>query len=103
MFRIRLASVALALGLLYTVSGCSSCREPLFPRVSGLFNRSQETPCDCQGAGQLPPEFAAPMPAPMLGQGGHSMPTITTVPTNSQPPQILKTPATTTPYFPPVN
>ena len=103
MFRIRLASVALALGLMCTASGCFFNEGPMFPRISSFFHRTNE--CECQTgqtAGHLPPEFAPPMPAPVLGHGAPPIPTITTVPA-TQPPQMLKGPAVTTPYFPPVN
>jgi hypothetical protein len=82
------------------MSGCFFSEGPMFPRISSFFHRTNE--CECQ-AGQLPSEFSPPMPAPVLGHGApSSMPTITTVPA-TQPPQLLKSPAVTTPYFPPVN
>jgi hypothetical protein len=97
MLRIRLASVAVALGFLVTLSGCSTHDGPLFPRVHDFFVRPSETACECQ-AGNLPPEFAGQ--GPVLMAPGQTMPTITTVP-SSQPPQSFKAPsATTTPYFP---
>jgi hypothetical protein len=96
MFRLRLAHLTLASGLLIMLSGCmsNSCgeREPLF---SGLFNRSSRHPmmsecgteCGCQHGAMSPQTFdvppgsgpfLGPPPAPMPGAMGPSLPPIVT-------------------------
>jgi hypothetical protein len=106
MLRLRLACLALAGGLLFTLSGCCSfCEEGrLFPR---LFNHcSMSRPngeCECRSA-NLPQMMDAPVQGPILttpGVTGQTVPIpITNLPTN-QPPQFFKAPqATPTPYVP---
>ena len=106
MLRLRLASLALASGVLFTLSGCtSSCeREPLFSR---LFDRSSSyrpmshssAECECHNL------FMGPMPTMMSSQG-----TMTTMPSSAtsipitnipqgQPPMLFKN-AAPTPYVP---
>jgi hypothetical protein len=106
MLRLRLACLALASGLLFTLPGCCSfCEEGrLFPR---LFNhRSMSMPtgeCECHSA-HLPPMMDAAAQGPILTPPafpGQTVPIpITNLPAN-QPPQIFKAPqATPTPYVP---
>jgi hypothetical protein len=106
MLRLRLAFLALASGLLFTLSGCCSfCEErPLFPR---LFNRSSMSirtgECECHSA-HSPQMMDAGAQGPILitpGGAGQTVPIpITNIPAN-QPPQIFKAPqAPPTPYVP---
>lgn len=116
MLRLRLASLALASGLLFTLSGCTSTCEDsrLFPRLFRSSSMSQSAiqgmpgECDCQqgvhGAHQLPPMMdSASMPGPMWSSqtGPNAVPIpITNIPAN-QPPQIFKIPqAQPTPFSP---
>ena len=99
MLRIRLASVAVALGMMFTLPGCFFHDGPLFPRINNFFHGHHDAPCECH-AGHLPPELHG-QNGPILMGPGQTMPTITTVPAASQP-NVFKGPsATTTPYFPP--
>ena len=112
MFRLRLAHLTLASGLLIMLSGCmsnNSCgeREGLF---SGLFNRSSRHPvmsecgteCGCQHGAMSPQTFdvppgsgpflgppPAPMPGPIMGG----------MPPPNMPPIVTKQ-AAPTPYTP---
>jgi len=106
MLRLRLACLALASGLLFTLSGCCSfCEESrLFPR---LFNRSSMCgptgECECRSA-HLPQMMDAAAQGPILttpGVAGQTVPVpITNLPAN-QPPQIFRAPqAPPTPYVP---
>ena len=97
MLRLRLAYLALASGVLMTLSGCySTCdREPMFP---GLF-RSNRVPvmsegdCPCQHASQMPSVFdvppgQGPFIGPPPGPGVMSGPILT--PPGSLPPVVNK-------------
>jgi hypothetical protein len=110
MLRLRLAFLALASGLLFTLPGCCSFCEDgrLFPR---LFNhRSMSMPthglpgeCECHSA-HMPPMMDAAAQGPILtapGVAGQTVPIpITNFPGN-QPPQAFKVPqASPTPYVP---
>lgn len=111
MLRLRLAGLALACGIAFTLTGCRSmCEEGrLFPR---LFNHNSMSPLRWQGAecechhGHMPPGFEAAH-GPVLvqpGTVGTTMPPITNVPVTSQPPQVFKVPsAPATPYVPSIN
>ena len=110
MLRIRLASLALAGGLLFTMSGCCSFCEDgkMFPR---LFRSNSSTHsgmegmhggCDCHSAHM--PQMEGAVQGPFLtapGVAGTTMPIpITNIPAN-QPPQIFKVPQSSpTPYVP---
>jgi hypothetical protein len=106
MLRLRLAFLALASGLLFTLSGCCSfCEErPLFPRLFSRSSMSRPTgECECHSA-HLPQMMDAAAQGPILttpGGAGQTVPIpITNFPSN-QPPQIFKTPqAPPTPYVP---
>lgn len=113
MLRVRLASLALACGFLFSLSGCCAFCEDgkLFPRLfrshyngPGLFS-GHRGECECPG-GQMPG---------MLGSAPHSGPIFTSTPSMSsstlpipitnipvtQPPQTFKVPnAAPTPYSP---
>lgn len=111
MLRLRLASLALASGLLMTLSGClNTCAEPMFPRMRSAFaSRSvihgEPVDCECHGAAhmpvpadfasmqgpQLPPGTVMPMPSPIP---------VTNVPAG-QPPSYFRVPqASPMPYAP---
>ena len=110
MLRLRLASLALASGLLFTLPGCCSfCEEGrLFPRLfhySSMSRPAHELPgeCECHSA-HLPQMMDAAGQGPILTPPafpGQTVPIpITNLPAN-QPPQIFKAPqATPTPYVP---
>ncbi len=119
MRRIRLASLALACGLLTTLSGCCGFCEDgrLFPR---LFRTNYHRPildrfhgpagaahpeCECMHGPQLPPtDFPAGQIITMPPAGMPMSPIpITNIPAaQQQAPNILKVPqAAPTPYFPP--
>ena len=105
MLRLRLASLALASGVLFTLSGCCSFCEngSMFPR---LFDRSSSyrpvshagPDCECGHN-----SFMAPMPT-MISQGSMpssapSMPAIVNIPASQNQPPLFKTPnAVPTPW-----
>lgn len=111
MLRLRLASLALASGVVFTLSGCqSSCDSPplfgrLFDRSSSYRPMSHSGPeCECHNS-----SFMGPMPTMISSPGSMmTMPPsatqipITNIPTSAgQPPLFLKTPsAAPTPYAP---
>jgi hypothetical protein len=112
MLRLRLAFLALASGMLMTVSGClssNSCyqeREPIFHR---LFRSNRPTGMDCeccQHGGQFPQTFdvppgQGPFIGPVPGAASGPIP-ITNTP--GTPPIINRIPnAAPTPFNPPVN
>jgi hypothetical protein len=112
MLRLRLATLALASGVLFTLSGCCSFCENgqfrLFPsRSSGYGAFSHPTAeCECHNA------FMAPPPAMMSSAQGPvmTMPStasattpipITNIPATTQPPSIFRVPsAPPTAYVP---
>ena len=111
MLRLRLASLALASGLLFTLSGCCSfCEDSrLVPR---LFNRSSMS---CQNCGQpggcechsppMPHMMDPAVQGPILttpGGPGQTVPIpITNLPPNQPPPPNFRVPqASPTPYVP---
>jgi hypothetical protein len=105
MLRIRLASLALASGLVFTLSGCCSfCEEGRpFPR---LFNHSAMShptaECECQSSHL--PQMMGDVQGPILtmpGATGQTVPIpITNIPPG-QPPAVFKVPtASPTPYVP---
>jgi hypothetical protein len=118
MLRSRLASLAVACGLFFTVSGCCSfCEDGRFRLFRsnygsgspGIFSHHQAPPCECN-QGAMPGIFdTASSHGPALMTPTSSNPTmpsptmpipITNVPTN-QPPQVFKLPmAAPTPYVP---
>ena len=115
MLRIRLASLALAGGLLFTMSGCCSFCEDgkMFPRLfrsnssthSGTHSGMEGMPggCDCHSA-HMPQMEGGMVHGPVLtnpGVVGSTVPIpITNIPAN-QPPQIFKVPQSSpTPYVP---
>jgi len=117
MLRSRLASLAVACGLLITLSGCRSssvCEDDrLFPRLfrsnyasggPGIFSHQKQPQCECN-QGQYPGIFdTASSHGPHLmtpTSNPTTMPIpITNVP-NSPPPQVFKLPmAAPTPYVP---
>lgn len=104
MLRLRLASLALASGVLFTLSGCYSMCDsgPLFPRLfdrSSSYRPTSHPECECHNS-----SFMAPAPT-MISQGSMtpSSPSqipITNIPAG-QPPMLFKTPnAAPTPYVP---
>jgi hypothetical protein len=106
MLRIRLASVALASGLLFLASGCNTCGEGrFFPRLFSSHSMSapsMESECGCHSAHL--PQMMDGAPGQMMTMptaAGQTVPIpITNVPT-SQPPQVFKVPmAAPTPYIP---
>ena len=112
MLRLRLSSLALASGLMFTLSGCCSfCEEGrMFPRLfpsssmsmSGMHGMPGE--CECHGAHSMPIGMdSASMPGPMWpvqSVPNASQIPITNIPAN-QPPQIFKIPqAQPTPFNP---
>jgi hypothetical protein len=108
MLRLRLAFLALASGLLFTLSGCCSFCEDgrLFPRLFHSDSTSLHgTPADCEcHSAHLPHMLDAGVSGPVLpapGWAGQTMPIpITSVPAN-QPPQLFKVPqAPPTAYVP---
>jgi len=104
MLRLRMASLALASGVLVTLSGCTSTceREPLFSRLfdrSSSYGSRSSAECECHNS------FMGPTPTMMPSQG-----TMTTMPSSAtsipitnipqgQPPQLFKN-AAPTPYVP---
>jgi hypothetical protein len=112
MLRLRLASLALASGLMLMLSGCNTCSEDgrMFPRLFGTTSMrpagSYGLPgeCECHGAHSMPPVMdSASMPGPMWpvqsGPNASQIP-ITNVPAN-QPPQMFPVPqARPVPYNP---
>jgi hypothetical protein len=122
MRRLRLASLALACGLLSTLSGCcafcedgrmfprlfrSSSQRPILDRLhgnTGSIGAYHQPECDCQHGAHMPaPDFQGgqifTMPPTGMPVGPTPIP-ITNIPA-SQPPNILKVPqAAPTPYFP---
>ena len=109
MLRLRLASLALASGLLLTLSGCrTTCEDEgrFFPR---LFNHSSlkassHGECDCHH-GQLPPHMMMESAqGPVLtapSMAGQTAPVLIRDVPASQPPQVFKVPmAAPTPYNP---
>jgi hypothetical protein len=109
MLRLRLASLALASGLLFTLSGCfSTCEDGrLFPRLfrsnsAPVYGASGE--CDCHSSRMPPITDTGAFPGQAFTMPAGSNPTmpipITNFPSN-QPPQILKVPqAQPTPFVP---
>jgi hypothetical protein len=104
MLRHRLASLALATGLLFTLSGCfSTCEDGrLFPRLFNSSSRSGPAmDCECHNA--LSPSVMMDPAAqgPILPGPGANVPIITTVPANQPPQRFNKVPtAPATPYAP---
>ncbi len=94
MLRLRMASLALASGVLFTLSGCYSMCDsgPLFPRLSGYAPLSRPHPeCECHNS------FMGPTPTMISSQGSMTtMPSsatqipVTNIPTGGQPPQLFK-------------
>ena len=115
MLRSRLASLAVACGLLVTLSGCCSFCEDgrLFPRLfksnyqgaqAGSMFGHRAPECECHQGPHMPGIFDTASkhgPVLMTPASNPTMPIpITNVPTN-QPPQIFKLPqAAPTPYIP---
>jgi hypothetical protein len=112
MLRLRLASLALASGLLFLLSGCASTCEDsrFFPRLfrsnSMSYPASHGMPgeCECHNSQFAPGMEMSTLPGPMFPQSAgvnQTMPIpITNIPPN-QPPQIFKVPqALPTPYAP---
>ena len=103
MLRIRLASLALATGLLFSMSGCCSMNEEgrLFPR---LFNHSSmsaprhQGECECHGAG-FPPGVEMSQ-GPIMPGAVQTMPPITTLPANQTPQAFKNPPANSVPWVP---
>lgn len=113
MLRLRMAGLALACGLLITLSGCATYNGSsngdggLFPRLfrssyrPGLFHNNKQIPeCECQTMDAFHgPVMTTPGFPPSPTQIPITTVPITTVPSN--PPQILKVPqAPSTPYNP---
>ena len=111
MLRIRLASLALAGGLLFTMSGCrTSCEEGgMFSRLFRSYSSTHSGMegmhggCDCHSA-HMPQMEGSMVHGPVLttpGVVGTTVPIpITNIPAN-QPPQIFKVPQSSpTPYVP---
>ena len=112
MLRLRLASLALASGVLFTLSGCCAFCEngqPSFPR---LFNRSASSAphsaeCECHNAFMAPPPTMIGMSSaqgPILMQpstaSAQTPIPITNLPA-TQPPQMFRVPnAPPTAYVP---
>ena len=113
MLRLRLASLALASGLMFTLSGCCSFCEDgkfTFPRLfrsnssSRIFGHGDGAECECHGSHLTGMMDAASMSGPgitMPAASSQAVPIpITNIPAN-QPPQIFKVPqASPTPYVP---
>ena len=108
MLRLRLATLALATGFLFTLSGCCSFYEDgrLFPRLFNYSARSGPTMhagCECQDPHAPHMMMSPAAQGPLLPGSGatvHNVPIITNIPAN-QPPQVFKVPtAPTTPYVP---
>ncbi len=114
MLRVRLASLALACGFMFTLSGCCAFCEDgkLFPRLFrsnhggglGLLHGHRGADCECAPGGHMPP---------ILGSAGQSGAIFTSVPSGSssaipitnipvtQTPNAFKAPnAIPTPYVP---
>jgi hypothetical protein len=110
MFRLRLASLALAAGLLVTMSGCCSFCEDgrfrLFRSNSMSFTGSGgvSSECECHSAHLPPGMSSASLPGTMFPSqvsAGQTVPIPITNMPPSQPPQIFKVPqAAPTPYSP---
>jgi len=112
MLRLRLASLALASGFLFMLSGCCSFCEDgrLFPRLFPSTSMSSGAihgmpgDCGCQSS-QFPPGMEmSTLPGPQFPQAVGANQTvpipITNLPPN-QPPQVFKVPqAMPTPYNP---
>lgn len=126
MLRRRLASLALALGLMFTFSGCAAfngngdCDDGggrFFSRFfsnsgsrGGLFHRNGNgngVPVDCECNGGHMPFMEGPTWTPPIPSGQTVPIPITTTPTATQnppPPHLFKLPnAAPTPYVPSVN
>jgi hypothetical protein len=116
MLRSRLASLAVACGLFFTVSGCCSfCEDGRFRLFrsnygsggQGIFSHHQQPQCECNQGGMpgMPGIFdTTASHGPVMMTPASSNPTmpipITNVP-SSPPPQVFKLPmAAPTPYVP---
>ncbi|MSQ95750.1 MAG: hypothetical protein EXR98_14510 [Gemmataceae bacterium] len=107
MFRARLASLALALGFLFTLSGCCAFCEDgkLFPRLfhhgsrHGVFS-GHRGECECQGGAHMPPIMGSAQHSGPIFTGSTGPIPITNIPV-TQVPNTFKVPnANPTPYSP---
>jgi hypothetical protein len=118
MLRLRLASLAVACGLLVSLSGCSSMsgsstcddgRFRLFRNSSfrpGIFHGGQNgtsAECECQNGHMMDGMHGPLMPTPIGASQTMPIP-ITSIPPAAQPPQVFKLPtAPATPYVPSIH